>query len=154
MVDHFQLGKTYRIHYPTNCLLASDPQFSHREVYIRGFRDLLTDPLTIDEFLRRPLLRRSRWIIKTADPNLPRKYRQFYIGSCQELWRDTPLRIGWYDPKQPETRPLAIAPFNFPNTTSQRLELAKSLVRWRDHQDPDGLVLRVFCDDLRIRRAW
>ncbi len=150
MIELFQPRTTYRINYASNCLVNSQPDFRAREITVRGIRDLLLDPLTPDEFISRPLLRRSRWLIKTRDPGIPREFRQFYAGSMQEHWEDSILRIGWYDLSRPGSPPVFKSALAFQPKAYDRFTLARLLIRWKD-RDFKGYALRVFAED---SAAW
>jgi hypothetical protein len=85
-----------RDHYPRSCSVA-DP-LSWRPVHFQaiGVRDLVADPLTIEQFLRRPYLRRSRYQLRVVDLATGRR-RTIYERLLRENFRDCPLRVGVYE---------------------------------------------------------
>ncbi len=146
-IDLYEIGREYRINYPAIRLVGYPPAFQPRIVVVRKIRDLLTNPLTAQEFLKRPLLRRGRWLLRCTDQH-KRGFRQFYVDSTKQHWRDCPLRIGWYDLAEPVSRPVKIYSRSFSSVHDRRVltRVIANLSRCTF----DGLSLRVFCDDLRI----
>ena len=64
-----------------------------RRFRVLGVRDLVTDPLTVQEYLARPMTRRSRYLIRVRD--LDRGVcRSVYQRSMADWFRETPLRVG------------------------------------------------------------
>ncbi len=117
-----------------------------RKLTIRRIRDLTRDPLTINEFLRRPYTMRSRWLIRAFDHDL-KSWRQFYLGSSTEFAAPGQLRIAFYRPDGTSMEKLLGREFN--PTVRDRKLMMRLLRRWanKDHGD---LQLRISCDDLRL----
>lgn len=143
----WQRGTEIEFHYPMDRhVLRFDPTQSQvRQVVINSIRDLVADPLTPEEFLRRPFLRRSRWLIRAWEPSL-RQYRQFYIGSAREFRAPQQLRLALYEPEGQRPAKLLIRSIN-PAMRDCRT-LARLLHRWRD-RDFGGLQMRIYADDMR-----
>jgi hypothetical protein len=101
-------------------------------------RDLFRDPLKPREFLKRPFIDRSRWLIRGIDTNTGRE-RKFYLGSPADL-RITLMSGG--KPKFTFPRPFGTPP-------AERLLLVESL-REVQQLGKLSLKLRISCDDLRV----
>jgi len=145
MFDQFDQGMEVEISYPvsTHVRFWRPDEWRRREIVIHTARDLLTDPLSIAEFLRRPYLLRSRWLVRAFEPAI-RQWRQFYWGSTREYSAPGNLRLGLYEPggKQPSwTFGRAFAP-----TPEDRRELIKA-VRQFEKWDVGGASVKVFADD-------
>lgn len=98
MLNDWTPGKELTIHYPTHThlhLLASC-KMRRRRIAVRSVRDLVTSPLTPEEFAKRPYIARSRWLISAYDLE-GGCYRQFYLGTMQEFPAPQILRFGAYD---------------------------------------------------------
>ena len=64
--------------YPTSTLVQSaQPIYRPRQIRVVSVRDLVAEPLTIAEYLYRPLVRRGRYLV-TAWDYATRSVRQFY----------------------------------------------------------------------------
>jgi hypothetical protein len=61
-----------------------------------GVRDLVTDPLTVEQFNQRPYLRRSRYQLLVVDLATGQR-RTIYERLLRENFRDCPLRVGVYE---------------------------------------------------------
>lgn len=103
-------------------------------------RDLLASPLTPEEFLRRPFLLRSRWLIEGYNVKSQRACK-FYLGAPSEL------RVALYEPKS--KRPRWPFPRAFGASRQDRQLLIDSLLLCSG-KDLADLKLRVFCDGLRL----
>jgi hypothetical protein len=82
--------------YPfTTHVCVEFPNWQPRRFEFLCVRDLVTDPLSVAEFLRRPMTRRSRYLIRVRD--LDRGVcRSVYQRSMADWFRETPLRVGVY----------------------------------------------------------
>lgn len=69
--------------YPESTLVEAETRFRRRRIQVKSVRDLATDPLTPEEYLRRPLVQRSRHLVTAYDLD-SRGWRQFYIGCSLE----------------------------------------------------------------------
>ena len=134
------------IHYPhdTHVRLENAVQFVPRTFRLISIRDLVREPLTPEEFLRRPFVRRSRYLVRANEAG---QYRQFYLGCSEEYRAPSQLRIALYDPHK--ARPLELLSRPFGPNTLDRKQLSKLLLKCYD-RDFGSLVLRVFADDLGL----
>ncbi|MEO9594111.1 MAG: hypothetical protein ABJG45_21230, partial [Rhodopirellula bahusiensis] len=82
--------------YPDSTLVESNTTFRRRYLQIREVRDLIADPITPEEYLRRPLTQRSRYLLTAYDKE-SKSWRQFYVGSSKEHLTDGRLRIALYE---------------------------------------------------------
>jgi hypothetical protein len=146
MIASFDRGMEVEINYPvsTHVRFWKPDECRRREVVIDSVRDLVADPLSVDEFLRRPFLLRSRWLVKAYEPRL-RQWRQFYWGSTREFAAPGILRVGLYEPGA--TKPSWLYGRAFHPTPEDRRELMKSLKEW-DKLNFGDMSLKVFADDL------
>lgn len=131
--------------YPDSTIVETVRQYREREITVEKVRDLVSSPLTVKEYFRRPLIKRGRWLVSGRDPN--GRFRQFYLANSVEFQRDSPLRIGIYEPGA--TTPLEIVSRQFENNRRDRILLGKTISHWAC-QDLDGLLLGIFADDLRV----
>lgn len=142
----FDRGTEVQISYPvsTHVRFWNPNECRKREVVIDSVRDLVADPLSVDEFLRRPFLLRSRWLVKAYEPRL-RQWRQFYWGSTREFAAPGILRVGLYAPGATHASWLFGRAFH--PTPEDRRELMNLLKEW-DKLNFGDLTLKVFADDL------
>jgi len=143
------LGETVTIHYPTTTQVGffDRVQKKPRQIVVRSIRDLVREPLTPEEFLRRPFIRRSRWLVRAFEIE-HKRFRQFYLGSSLEFEAPCQLRIALFDPHEPFPKKLLFRPIE--PTMQDRKLLARALLKWRD-KDFGGLQLGIYSDDLRLR---
>lgn len=133
----------FELHYPARNLLNCSPVWKKRLVSRFSVRDLVVNPLTPEEYLARPLVRRSRYLWHVKDNC--NQWRSFYQGASLEHFRDTHLRLALYDGRSRVK--LLARPFE--STVRDRVLLARVVSRWSQY-DYDGLQLRITCDDLRL----
>lgn len=115
-----------------------------RRFKVLGVRDLVTDPLSVEEFLRRPMTRRSRYLIRVRD--LDRGVcRSVYQRSMADWFRETPLRVGLFH----DGKLIEIVSTNWGPTIRDRLGLIEFLHSF-DDQDLGVCRLGVFSDDLEV----
>jgi hypothetical protein len=145
MFADFDRGMEVAINYPvsTHVRFFRPDQMRRREVVIHAARDLVTDPLTIAEFMRRPFLLRSRYLVKAYEPEI-RQWRQFYWGSTREYAAPGILRVGLYEPGAEKAS--WVYDRAFLPTPEDRRELIKSLRQW-EKIDFGSASVRVFADD-------
>lgn len=146
----FELGKITRFEYPSVNRIEEPYELVTRRVLAVRMRDLLVDPLSIDEYCRRPLDRISRWMLLGVDPDTGKRCR-FYLGSIPGQESPGMLRVGLFHPD-------AVGPWRvllgaFGSTQSDRRELARLLRKWEAEKDLRGYQLGVFCNDLRLVAA-
>jgi len=141
-------GKEVEISYPvsTHVRFYRPDRIRHREIVIHDVRDLVTDPLSLAEFMRRPWIMRSRYLVRAHEPHRD-KWRQFYIGSSTEYRSPGILRVGMYE--HGSTRPDRIYGRAFAPTIADRRVLIAAVREWSKHDFTFG-SLRVFVDDLGL----
>jgi hypothetical protein len=131
------------IYYPKRNLLNCSPVWQQRLVSVWSIRDLVTDPLTVEEYLARPLVRRSRYLWQVKDSQ--NQWRSFYQGASLEQFRDSCLRLALYN----GSNRIKLLARPFESTVRDRVLLARVASRWAD-LDYGGLQLRITCDDMRL----
>jgi hypothetical protein len=139
-------GSQIELSYPDSTLVDSLARLVKRRVHVYRVRDLLAQPLTPDEFLRRPFIRRSRWLISGYDLDRQR-YRQFYLGNSAEHRAPGLLKVGLYEPGA--DRPTWPLPRPFGPTRAERQFLIDVIKEWAK-KGPTQLQLRIYSDDLRV----
>lgn len=133
-------------HYPDSTIVQTEPKYRLRHIEVRYWRDLTKSPLSIDEYLRRPLIHRGRMLAAARDLQT-NQHRRFYLASSRENFVPSLMRVGVFDPI---TRKLLdIISRGFHPTRKDRLHLARLLIRWREYDFGDMRV-GVFADDLRV----
>lgn len=118
-----------------------------RDITVKTVRDLVAEPLTTTEFLRRPYVLRSRWLVRAVDHET-QEFRQFYLGSSPDFAAPATLRIALYDPGS--TRPRKYLAREFAPTVKER-KLMLRLIRHYIEYDWGDLQIRITADDLRVR---
>lgn len=141
-----QPGATVAFSYPVSTLVGVPPEYRRRRLIVQRVRDLWADPITPEEFFRRPFVRRSRWLVWGRDVDRG-TMRQFYLGSTREYPAPGLLGVGLYDPDSRQI--VRRLPRTFADTRRDRQLLAESLARWCDH-DTGRLRIGVFADDLAV----
>ncbi|MCD0459141.1 hypothetical protein [Roseiconus lacunae] len=143
-------GSYIEIHYPcqTHIRWIHAAEKQRRNLQIIRIRDMLAEPLTVDEFLRRPFVFRTRWLAFAHDLDLS-TWRQFYLGSSAEYCAAGTMRMALYEPGSP--KPAKLLGREFQPTLKDRKLMIRLLKHWGT-QDYGDLQLRVLCDDLRIIR--
>lgn len=131
--------------YPTNTDVGAATVMRVRELQVIGVRDLVADPLTPSEFMRRPRTRRSRWLIAAMDREA-RQLRRFYLGSSAEYETDGGLRVAVYRPG--DRQPFDFVGREFGETIRERAELAKCLDQWCRRR-MGRLTVRIVAADFR-----
>jgi hypothetical protein len=138
-----EVGQIVEFRYPiTTHVRIEQPLFEVRSVEVFRVRDLVEHPLTFQEYLRRPFVRRSRWMIGGVDLD-SKQFRQFYLGCSPEYRAPSQLRIGRYDAER--CRPKEIYYRGFEPTISDRKQLVKLALMLQYRSE-----LRIFADDLRL----
>lgn len=84
---------TQKLYYPRRNIVGLSPEWRLRNLTEVKRIDLVENPLPISDFLRRPLVRRGRWLIRAWDCD-SQSYRQFYECAFRNTFRELPLRIG------------------------------------------------------------
>ncbi len=137
-----------QLHYPISTAINCNLEFRPRRLVVYKFRDLVTDPLTIAEYMRRPLLYRGRWLAIAKDLQAG-VIRQVYPTTTREHFRVVPVRLGLYDPDKTASGPVDVISRAYGATVSERTALIRLIHRVRS-VDAGGLQLRVLVDDLRL----
>jgi len=127
----------------THVSFYGSAEFVRREFRLLKIRDLVREPLTIEDFLRRPYNRRSRYLLLGVERT---NYRQFYLGCSDEFYCESQLRLGVYGS---EPRPLEIIGRGFYDDPRERKLMIRLLERWYG-KNFNGRELRVFADDFRL----
>lgn len=138
-------GKTLTLTYPDSTLVESLSRLERRHIQVIRIRDLLAQPLSPAEYLRRPFIRRSRWLIFGYDERI-KEYRQFYLGSSLEHEAPGILKVALYEPAG--NRPAYAVSRAFGPRRRDRRLLAKAICQWTK-EDMDDLQLRIYADDLK-----
>lgn len=136
-----------QLHYPSTTIIGRHPEFQARQLITRSIRDLVSDPLTIEEYFRRPFTTRGRWLVRAYDLEQSCT-RQFYLANSREYSTQSPLRIGIYEPGHP--RPLEVVSRGFGNTRRERILLARTLKRFLEFELLSHVFVRIFADDLNV----
>ena len=146
-VDDSLIDTDLTISYPitTHLRYTQSPQFKPRTVRVVRVRDLLTNPLTVEEFRRRPYVRRTRYLVMAQEG---RSYKQFYLGSTAEAWAPSQLRLDLYNPNETRPRELLTRPFS--DDVREMKLLLRLLERWANKDFGPCLSLRIFADNLRL----
>lgn len=141
----FDPGMEVEISYPnsTHVRFWRPEDCRKRQIVIHTLRDLVTDPLTVAEFMRRPFLLRSRWLVRAFEPKI-RQWRQFYMGSSREFASSGALRVGLFEPGV--TAPTWLYGQSFEPTSEGRRNLIRRLQDW-SHIDFGNSRLGIFADD-------
>lgn len=139
-------GATVSLHYPTctDVLAATQKRWKQREIEVVSIRDLVRQPLTPQEFMRRPFTRRTRYLLRGRENGL---VKQFYLGTSHEYYTCGQLRMGLYLPFSAQPSDLIGRPFE--NNPFDRRLLYQSLLKFLDY-DFGRFDLRIFADDLRL----
>ncbi|KLU07665.1 hypothetical protein RISK_000342 [Rhodopirellula islandica] len=142
----FEPNDEVELTYPESTLVEANTTFRRRRLQIREIRDLITDPITPEEYLRRPLTQRSRYLLTAYDKD-SKSWRQFYVGSSKEFLTDGRLRIALYE--KGGTSPQKIVSRSFEATRRDRIALARA-VKEMQEKDLAGLELRIVPDESRV----
>ncbi|MCM2370931.1 hypothetical protein [Aporhodopirellula aestuarii] len=139
-------GSKIDLTYPEKTLVDQLEHCRRRRIRVIKVRDLMAEPLTVAEFLRRPLLNRSRWLITGFDEDIG-KPRQFYLGSSVEFRAPQMLKVALYEPESP--RPAYAISRPFGPSKRDRMLMAKALASW-SLRDIEDMQLGIYADDLSV----
>jgi hypothetical protein len=145
-----QPGSQLTIHYPRirHILYCDRSPMVARSIIVREVVDLVEKPLTPEEFLRRPYLRRGRWLVKAIESiGQKQRFRQFYLANSAEFRRHGGMRLALYEPGK--RLPVEIISEEFLPTVVERKMLIRLVKKLKD-ADFGGLQLRIVADDFRI----
>lgn len=140
----FPPGHSVFFHYPIRNLVTARLAFRARNCLVTSVRDLVREPLTPQEFLRRPMIFRGRYLIQGTCPD--GSQRQFYLASSLEHFRPSPHRIAFLGL---DGRLERVVPISFGAAPRDRIRLARQLIRL-ERTPPPGIVVRVIVDDLNV----
>ena len=129
-------------YYPTRNIVGREPVWQRRRLSNIQRIDLLEHPLPIRDYLRRPLIRRGRYLIRAYDIDA-QQYRQFYQCGFRRWFDEPPLRVGIME----DGRVRCISR-EYAATVEDRRRLAVVLHRFKF----DASIF-VYADDLRLRVA-
>lgn len=135
--------------YPTNThvrLIDRVPR-TPRQLIVHAVRDLVKEPLTPAEFLRRPYTARSRFLLRAWDEN-ERSFRQFYLGSTDRFRAPGCLRLVIEDPDREP--PMKVVSRGFEPTVVDRRVMVRTIAEWLRNQPDLADKLRVQADDMRM----
>lgn len=123
--------------YPESTLVEANTQFRKRRIQIKSVRDLTTDPLTPEEYLRRPLTQRSRYLLTAYDLDR-RVWRQFYVGCSLEHASEIKLAIASIPAHSRHAPKIISRPYDA--TRRDRILLARHLKDVMANADDDTLI--------------
>jgi hypothetical protein len=140
-----KLPSIVETYYPfTTHVSVEFPKWEPRRFEILRVRDLARDPLTVAEFLRRPMTRRSRYLIRVRDLD-QQQLRSVYHRSMADWYRETPLRVGIYH----KSKVQELLRTNWGPTIADRQRLIRFL-RKHQHTDMGDFRLAVLSDDAEV----
>lgn len=142
-------SQSIEILYPLHTSVSHihEPRFIERRIHVLSSRDLVKEPLTINEFRRRPFLNRSRWLLKAWDVDV-QGFRQFYLGSSAQYRAPGTLQVVVFDPEI--SRPKSLVSRQYEPTLSDRRELMKVLCTIERQRRLDLNELRIIAPDMRL----
>jgi hypothetical protein len=144
----FNPGQQIELVYPTitHILHVEKAPRKLRQLYVHRVRDLVAEPLTPNEYLHRPYVARSRWLI-LASELAAQPPKQFYAGTADNYRAPGILRLALYEPESTRPRQLLGRQIN-PTPHDRRL-----LLRWINKvadKYPD-FELRILAPDLAVK---
>lgn len=139
-------GSVVSLNYPTctDVLAATKKRWLERQIEVISIRDLVSQPLTPQEFMRRPFTRRTRYLMRGVEAGVK---KQFYLGTSQEFYSNGQLRMGLYLPGSVRPEELIARPFE--NSPFDRRLLYQAVLELAGY-DFGRLQLRILADDLRL----
>ena len=140
----FKTSELLLVDYPKSTIIQTNWKFQRRRLEVVSVRDLVKSPLKPEEYLRRPLVHRGRWLVKARDLD-ENQVKQFYMASCRQFYRPTGLRLGLYWPGKQSKAPAEVLPGRFACTIRDRIVLAAVLAKLRN-TDFGGFKLMVTVD--------
>ncbi|TWU37227.1 hypothetical protein [Novipirellula artificiosorum] len=149
----FERNDRIEFHYPITThvrYFTSQIAMRPRRLVVYQLRDLVAEPLTPIEYLNRPYVRRSRWLVRGTETGKDHP-QQFYLGCSPEFRAPSQLRVALYRPDAIRPSKLLLRPFG--PTVHDRDALRRWIHRHHD-DDFDGLELRIFADDLYLHSNY
>lgn len=145
----FEPEQTIEFHYPDNTFVGRKRGWRLRKVSVRKVRDLLSEPITVNDWYRRPHQLRGRYLITAIDHDNG-KLRQFYPNNCKEWWHPALLKLGLYTPFS--RKPEVVFKESYGWTVHQR-SLMNRAIEDILQTDLGCFELKIYCDDLRLIRG-
>ncbi len=147
MIYPYTVNEFLEFDYPisTNLHRLQFPDFQTRVIMVKRIRDLVTHPLTPEEFIRRPLIQRGRYLLGGVDLSTG-MFKQFYEASFRQHLRIVPLRVAVFC--EYGERPQYIYYRTF-TTPRERMLLARALGRGI-FTPPPGMKIGIYADDLKL----
>lgn len=141
-----EVGDQLQLRYPvrTHVRFWTESPTQQRDLTIVSVRDLVREPLTAAEFLRRPFVARSRYLIRAREGF---DWRQFYLGSSVEFRSPSTMRLAIFDPDEPKK--LKRICREFQPTVEDRAIMVRLIKLW-ESEDHGDFELKIVCDDLRL----
>ena len=139
-------GQRLEISYPVCNTILRFSDYQRRRVEVRDVRDMVATPLLPAEFMRRPYVRRSRYMISAVEMDTGR-LRKFYLGASREFLSPSVLRIGLY--ASGDCRPYRLIGPEFESTVQHRRQMVK-LLKLLNQQDLGDLYIGIVATDLRL----
>lgn len=133
--------------YPIKASVAYPLAWSDRQFRLLGVRDLAVEALTVEQFLARPMSRRSRYQLRVVDMATGRN-RLIYHRLLHSSFRECPLRVALFD----GAKIVELLSTNWGATVADRLGLVNFLNRF-ESQDLGELRLGIFSDDGEVITA-
>ncbi|MEZ6092891.1 MAG: hypothetical protein R3C03_01440 [Pirellulaceae bacterium] len=97
--------------------------------------------MSISEYLRRPLIRRSRFLLTVRDLDT-QSWRKIYHRSIQSSFLNAPLKVGMIE----DGKLIPMVKTEWGISPSDRIRLANFLVSF-DENSPIALRIGVYCED-------
>lgn len=123
-----EIGEVIEFLYPAQNKFGVPLEYRRRIVEIREIHDFreFANPLTLEDFLRRPLIRRGKLLLIGQDLELGQQ-RRFYLEAMRRPDEMPPamplLRLGLTDPEEPADSPEFFGPAFYPDTFNRRVML-------------------------------
>lgn len=114
--------------YPLLNSVAYPLDWADHRFQVLGVRDLAVQPLSVERFIHRPYMRRSRYMLRAVDLNTGNK-RTIYHRLLGSTYRETPLRVGVFF----GNKLIELQKQNWGATVGDRRGLVKFLGRYVGH---------------------
>lgn len=139
----FNVGKIVEFDYPSHNRLDLPIEYVRRRVLVTEYVDIVQQPIDIESFLYRPLVRRGSLLIVGIDQHVKGE-RRFWFQAMRDAGRPPSLRVGLYDPSDPICTAEWIGR-EFGPTVKDRLLMREALLQFRETiPQCDGLRLGLF----------
>lgn len=136
------------LHYPIRNRIGVEPVWRPRVLTVVERIDLLNQPVPLEKYLKRPMIRRGRWLLRCFDHEA-KQYRQFYENAFKEYWRPETLVLGELPQDVIAPKGKRILPVKLAGPFEQNMkDRAKLEVVLRRLKNEPGLV--VYSEGLRL----